>query len=121
MENAWTREIDEIARELAVDLHTGLTDTQVHAALSKYGKNGICHLHGGLLTGSIAGGFTDSAMAAGAGTVQGSVGDYIAWFGGDFVWVGVGGGGGGFHGLCGSDCYSHDSRLERYCGGFAGE
>jgi hypothetical protein len=43
MDNAWTREIEDIARELDVDLHTGLTNTQVQTALSKYGKNGICH------------------------------------------------------------------------------
>ena len=90
MENAWTREIDDIVRELAVDLHSGLTDTQVKAALTKYGKNGICHLEGGLLTGSVTGGFTDSVVAAGTGTVQGSVSDHITWFSGDFVWVGFG-------------------------------
>jgi hypothetical protein len=43
MENAWTRGIEDIARELDVDLHTGLTNHQVQTALSKYGKNGICH------------------------------------------------------------------------------
>lgn len=121
MENAWTREIDDIARELAVDLHTGLTDTKVNAALTKYGKNGTCHSEGGLLTGSVAGGFAYSAMAAGAGTVQGSVSDHIAWFGGDFVWVSVGGGGRGFYSVCRSDCYSYDFGVECYCWGFSGE
>lgn len=40
MEYAWTREIDEIAREFNVDLHAGLSRQQVASALQKYGKNG---------------------------------------------------------------------------------
>ena len=121
MENAWTREIDDIARELGVDLHTGLTNTQVNAALTKYGKNGICQLEGRLLTGSVAGGFTHSAVATGAGTVQGSVSDYITWFSGDVVRVGAGGGGRRFYSFCRSDCYSYDFGVECYCWSFTGE
>ena len=40
MEYAWTREIDDIAREFNVDIHTGLTRQQVALSLQKYGKNG---------------------------------------------------------------------------------
>jgi hypothetical protein len=40
MEYAWTREIEDIAREFNVDLHTGLTKRQVRLSLQKYGKNG---------------------------------------------------------------------------------
>jgi hypothetical protein len=40
MEFAWTREIEDIAREFNVDLHTGLTDRQFRLALQEYGKNG---------------------------------------------------------------------------------
>jgi hypothetical protein len=41
MENAWTREVDDIAREFHnVDLHTGLSSHQVLLSLEKYGKNG---------------------------------------------------------------------------------
>ena len=40
MEYAWTREIDDIAREFNVDIHTGLTTQQVALSLQKYGKNG---------------------------------------------------------------------------------
>jgi len=68
MENAWTRGIEDIARELDVDLHTGLTTAQVQTALSKYGKNGSHPLHV-LLMVSPARGFTNAAVAAGAGTV----------------------------------------------------
>ena len=41
MEDAWTREIDDIAREFNVNLHTGLTESQVQQNLEKYGKNGM--------------------------------------------------------------------------------
>jgi Cation transporter/ATPase, N-terminus len=41
MENAWAREVDDIAREFHnVDLHTGLSSHQVLLSLEKYGKNG---------------------------------------------------------------------------------
>ena len=40
MENAWTREIEDIAREFNLDLRNGLTESQVRIALEKYGKNG---------------------------------------------------------------------------------
>jgi hypothetical protein len=41
MENAWTREIDDITREFNnVDVHTGLSSHQVRLSLEKYGKNG---------------------------------------------------------------------------------
>lgn len=41
MENAWTREVDDIAREFHnVDLHSGLSAHQVLLSLEKYGKNG---------------------------------------------------------------------------------
>jgi Cation transporter/ATPase, N-terminus len=41
MENPWTKEVDDIATELNVDLHTGLTQDQVTNRLDRYGKNGI--------------------------------------------------------------------------------
>jgi len=44
MEDAWTREIDDIAREFNVNLHTGLTESQVQQNLEKYGKNGMSSL-----------------------------------------------------------------------------
>ena len=44
MEYAWTREIEDIAREFNVDLHTGLTKRQVRLSHHKYGKNGKEHL-----------------------------------------------------------------------------
>lgn len=69
MENAWTQEIEDIARELDVDLHTGLTTAQVQTALSKYGKNGTLSPHVRLLMCSAAGGFTYAALAAGTGAV----------------------------------------------------
>ena len=40
MEYAWTREIEDIAREFSVDVHTGLTEPQIRLSLQKYGKNG---------------------------------------------------------------------------------
>jgi hypothetical protein len=49
MENAWTREIEDIAREFNVDIRTGLTEPQFRLSLLKYGKNGktlsyiVCH------------------------------------------------------------------------------
>jgi len=46
MENAWTREVEDIARELHnVDLHSGLSSQQVELSLEWYGKNGICPSH----------------------------------------------------------------------------
>jgi hypothetical protein len=41
MEHAWTREIEDIARELKVNLNAGLTHQQVVEARAKYGTNGI--------------------------------------------------------------------------------
>jgi hypothetical protein len=41
MEHAWTREVEDIAREFNVDVHSGLTEKQVLAALKKYGTNGM--------------------------------------------------------------------------------
>jgi len=50
MENAWIREVDDIAREFhKVDLHTGLTSQQVELSLEKYGKNGNCPVPAGFL------------------------------------------------------------------------
>lgn len=43
MENAWTREVEDVAREFGLDLHTGLTEAQVHKARQKYGKNGTLY------------------------------------------------------------------------------
>jgi hypothetical protein len=41
MENAWAREVDDIAREFHnVDTHSGLSSHQVLLSLEKYGKNG---------------------------------------------------------------------------------
>ena len=40
MEHAWTREIEDIAREFNLDTHTGLTEPQIRLSLQKYGKNG---------------------------------------------------------------------------------
>jgi hypothetical protein len=40
MEQAWTHEVEDIAREFNVDVHCGLSEAQVSAALTKYGKNG---------------------------------------------------------------------------------
>ena len=44
MEYAWTREIEDIAREFSVDLHKGLTKRQARLSLQKHGKNGKDHL-----------------------------------------------------------------------------
>lgn len=41
MENAWTREIEDIAREFNTNLHKGLTHQQVLQAREEYGKNGM--------------------------------------------------------------------------------
>lgn len=40
MEDAWTREIEDIAREYNVNIHTGLTHQQVIELREKYGLNG---------------------------------------------------------------------------------
>ena len=40
MEKAWIRDVEDVAREFSLDLHTGLTEAQVQKARQKYGKNG---------------------------------------------------------------------------------
>jgi Cation transporter/ATPase, N-terminus len=40
MDFAWTRQIQDIARELDVDIHTGLSDKKAALAIQHYGKNG---------------------------------------------------------------------------------
>ena len=112
MEDAWTREIDDIAREFNVTLHTGLTESQVQQNLAKYGKNGtspsprlprnavlVCPsccvgfcVDSELTLYSSSRGSTDPVMASCIGTVQGSVSYYIAWFGTHFIRIGTCGG-----------------------------
>ena len=99
MENAWTLEIDDIARQLNVDLHSGLTQKQVAQALEKYGKNGnstspIISLLSALLIWrfSVARGFTYAIMEVSVGTIQGSVSVDIIGLGNHFLYLGHSGG-----------------------------
>ena len=112
MDDAWTREIDDIAREFNVNLHTGLTESQVQQNLAQYGKNGTYYLNSFrdsslrvlwfvvvflsvelvLILCSATRRSTNPVMATCPGTVQRSVGDYITWFGIHFICIGTCGG-----------------------------
>ena len=107
MEYPWTREIEDIAREFNVDIHTGLTEAQVRLSLQKYGKNGKgpslpkvplfsssdgsrsrslpLNCFTNLWRCSVTRRPADAVMEISPWTIQGSVGGDITWVGGNFI------------------------------------